>query len=55
MFTTSSAPPAACVAMGPVGLHASSHTVIATRTPPTTNSGPSSVDGVKYRGSSNTE
>ena len=47
MFTTSSAPPAACVMIGPLGLHASSQIVTATRTPATTNSGPSTVDGAK--------
>ncbi len=54
MLTMSSAPPAACVTIGPVGLHASSQIVIPTRTPPTTKSGPSTVDGAKYRCSSNT-
>jgi hypothetical protein len=35
MLTTSSAPPAACTAIGPDGLHTSSQTVTATRTPAT--------------------
>jgi hypothetical protein len=47
MFTTSSAPLAAWVKIGPDGLHASSQIEIATRTPPTTNSGPSTVEGSK--------
>ena len=41
------APPAACVRIGPDGLHASSQMETATRTPPTTNSGPSTDDGAK--------
>ncbi len=47
MLTTSSAPPAAWVEIGPFGLHASSQIATATRTPATTKSGPSTVDGVK--------
>ena len=47
MLTTSSAPPAAWLPIGPFGLHASSQIVSATRTPATTNSGPSTVDGAK--------
>ena len=49
-----SAPPSDCVMTGPVGLQASSQTVSATRRPAITNSGPSTVDGSKYRSSSNT-
>ncbi len=33
MLTTSSAPPAACAAIGPFGLHASSQMLTPTRTP----------------------
>ncbi len=47
MLTISSAPPAAWVSTGPVGLHASSQTVTATRVPPMTNSGPSVNQGSK--------
>ena len=56
MLTTSSAPPAACTAMGPLGLQASSQMVTPTRTPPMTYSSSGSVrsPGVKYRASSNT-
>ncbi len=47
MFTTSSAPPAACVMIGPLGLQASSQIVTATRVPATLNSGPSVLEAVK--------
>ena len=47
MLTTSSAPPAAWVSTGPVGLHASSQMLIPTRVPATTNSGPSTRPGSK--------
>jgi hypothetical protein len=47
MLTTSSAPPAAWVAMGPLGLKASSQTDTPTRTPPTSTSGESPVPGAK--------
>ena len=47
MFTTSSAPPAACCAIGPCGLQASSQTLTPTRTPPTTYSSSGSLPGVK--------
>ena len=47
MLTTNSAPPAAWVMIGPFGLHASSQMEMATRTPATTNNGPSTVEGAK--------
>ena len=47
MFTTSSAPPAAWVMIGPLGLQASSQIVTATRVPATLNSGPSVLEAVK--------
>ena len=39
MLTISSAPPAACAAIGPVGLQVSSQIDTPTRTPPTPTSG----------------
>jgi hypothetical protein len=47
MFTASSAPPAACAAIGPVGVHTSSQMETATRTPATTNNDPGSSLAVK--------
>jgi hypothetical protein len=47
MLTTTSAPPAACTAIGPVGLKASSQIDTPTRTPPTSTSGVVDVPGAK--------
>ena len=47
MLTTSSAPPAAWAAMGPVGLKASSQIDTPTRTPPTATSGDVPEPGAK--------
>ena len=47
MLTTSSAPPAAWLAIGPVGLKASSQIDTPTRTPATSTSGDAPVPGAK--------